>query len=521
MREKQKTKLLLLSLLFIAIAIVGYFIIDAMQKAKKEYYLNVQSNLLKVKYDTSYRYFKIMTKDVYEMYSSNQKLMNLFARALNADTQKQALIRDKMYKSLYENYKRLNNMGISQVHFYLPNNISFLRMYKAEKFGDDVSSLKKSVYLTNKTLKMHDGFEACNFMIGLRFVYPLYDLKHKHIGSLEVSYSTQELLRGITDEFVYDSHVLVSKAIGHGNVIEDELGSSYKDSWEAEKYYVEESTHKSIGDLNLYEKINTKVLREKIAQGIQSKKPFAVAVSYNYQNIILSFLPMSSAFTIDNVAYVVTYTESDYLSNITLQTNYIFSLFYTMLSILYLFALYVVNSQSKLRKLALYDNLTKLPNRSLFMIEFNNELNRAVRYDTKIALLFLDLDDFKAVNDTYGHQAGDIVLKKVADRITSRIRNSDSVSRLGGDEFTIILNDIQNSVKAVDIAHEIIEEINKEIVFKNEVLHVGASVGIAIYPEHSKVMETLIKYADDMMYKSKKSGTNKVELYNIEENRDV
>jgi len=501
-----------------AITIVGHFIIDAMQKSKKEYYLSVQSNLLKVKYDTSYKYFKIMTKDVYEMYSNNKKLINLLSKASSADAQMQALLRAEMYDSLYRNYKRLNNMGITQVHFYLPNNRSFLRMYKPEIFGDDVTSLKESVYLTNKTLEMHDGFEACNFMSGLRFVYPLFDLKHKHIGSVEISYSTKELLKSITDEFVYDSHILISKSMGHANIIEQEFGSSYKDSWEADNYYVEESTHKSIGDLNLYDKINTKELREKIAQGIQSKKPFSAVAPYNYQNIILSFLPMSSANAVDNIAYAVTYTESDYLSNIELQTNYIFSLFYAIASILYFFALYIIHSQSKLRELALYDSLTKLPNRALFMIEFNNELNRAVRYDTKIALLFIDLDGFKVVNDTYGHQVGDELLKEVADRITSRIRNSDFVSRLGGDEFTVILNDIQDSTKAVDIAQEIIEDINLDIVLHHEVLHVGASIGVSMYPKHSKNMSTLIKQADEMMYVSKENGKNRVTLYKDKKN---
>ena len=507
-----------MSILFITILIGGYFIIDAMQKDKREYYLNVQSNLLKVKYDTSYRYFKIMTKDVYAMYSNNKKLMKLFAEASNADAQRQALIRDKIYKSLYKNYKRLNNMGITQVHFYFPNNRSFLRMYKPEMFGDDVTSLKESVYLTNKTLEMHDGFEACNFMTGLRFVYPLFDLKHKHIGSVEISYSTKELLKSITDEFVYDSHILISKSMGHGNIIEQELGSSYKDSWETEDYYVEESTHKSIGDVNLYDKINTKELHKQIAQGIQLKRAFSVVATYNYQNIILSFLPMSSANSVDNVAYAVTYKESDYLSNVELQTNYIFSLFYSIISILYLFALYFVDSQSKLRELALYDTLTKLPNRALFMIEFNNELNRAVRYDAKIALLFIDLDGFKVVNDTYGHQIGDELLKEVADRITSRIRNSDSVSRLGGDEFTVILNDIEDGAKAVDIAQEIIENIGKDIVLHHKVIHVGASVGVSMYPENSRDMSTLIKQADEMMYVSKENGKNRVTLYKDSEN---
>lgn len=514
----RKAKQLILGTLFILIGVSGYFIIEYMQKSKKEYYLNVQSNLLQVKYKASYKYFNMMTKDIYEKYSSDKKLINLFSQAANADIKKQAEIRNNMYQYLYKNYKRLNNMGITQVHFYLPNNITFLKMYNPNMFGDDVSLLKKAVNFTNETLEEHEGFEACDFMTGLRFVYPMFDLNHKHIGSVEISFSTKELLKSITDEFVYDSHVLVSKSIGKGNIIEEELGTNYKNSWEAVGYYIEESTHKSIGDVNLYEKINKPKLTEEIAKGIKSKKSFAVVTRDNYQNIIISFLPISSVIAGDNIAYTVTYTESDYLSNIKLQTAYIFYLFFSILVLLYIFALYVLSSQTKLKKLALYDNLTKLPNRALFMIEFNNELNRAVRYETKIALLFLDLDGFKAVNDTFGHQVGDELLKEVADRITSRIRSSDFAYRLGGDEFTIILNDVQSSATAIDIAQEIIGEINKDIVINHEVVHVGASVGIAMYPENSRDMPTLIKQADDMMYISKENGKNQVTLYKEELN---
>ena len=495
------------------ILFLGISVINVYSKNKKEYYLNVQSDLLKVKYDTSYKYFRIMAEDIALMYTNNKKLTSLLSQALKANDKKKALIRKKVYKSLLRNYKRLNNMGISQVHFHFPNNISFLRMYKPEVFGDDVSSIKNSVVLTNQTQKEHAGFETCLFMAGLRFVYPLFDAKKKHIGSVEIAYSTKELLKSITDDFVYDSHILISKTIADGTIVEQELHDNYKLSWENPKYYIEENTHKYVGDKNLYAIINTNQMLNSIARGIKIKRAFSVATVYNYQNIIISFLPLFGADTHTNVAYIVTYTESDYLSNLKIQKNYILALFITVLVLFYLFGLYVMNAQFKLKELALYDNLTKLPNRALFMIEFNNEINRALRYEHNIALLFLDLDGFKAVNDTYGHQIGDKLLVYVADTITSRLRKNDIVSRLGGDEFTVILNDIQTAQDAVDLAKNIIDDINKDIILNHEILHVGVSIGIAMYPEHSKKVEELIKFSDKMMYVSKENGKNRVTLY--------
>ena len=222
---------------------------------------------------------------------------------------------------------------------------------------------------------------------------------------------------------------------------------------------------------------------------------------------------MSNATGIENIAYIVVYTESDYLSNLNIQYNYILTLFISILVLLYLFGLYAIVSQAKLKKLALYDNLTKLPNKTLFAIEFSNEVSRAMRYKNNIALLFLDLDGFKAVNDTYGHQVGDELLVQVANTITLCLRKNDIVSRLGGDEFTIILNDIESAQKAVKIAQKIIADINKDIVINHEIIHVGASIGISMYPEHSKKIDDLIKYADKMMYISKENGKNQVTLY--------
>jgi len=173
----------------------------------------------------------------------------------------------------------------------------------------------------------------------------------------------------------------------------------------------------------------------------------------------------------------------------------------------------VVISQHKLKELALYDNLTKLPNRTLFMIEFKNEINRVLRYKNRSALIFLDLDGFKAINDTYGHHMGDDLLIYIANILTSSLRKSDMVSRLGGDEFTIILGDIESDKEVINIAQNIINEINKDIIINHEIIHLGASIGISIYPNHSQNIETLIKYADRMMYTSKNNGKNRVTLY--------
>ena len=510
---KKSNKIQLLTALFVLFSVLGYYAIGAYAQNKKQYYLDVQSTLLKTKYETTYRYFKIMTRDIKDMYSQNKKLITLLDRAnITKDSKELSKIRKDVYRLLKKNYRRLNNMGISQVHFYLTNNISFLRMYRPDAYGDDVSMIKDSVVLTNANKKEYEGFEACNYMLGVRFVYPLFNKQHKHIASVEISYSTQQLLKSITDDFVYDSHILVLKSLSKDTIVGKEFGYNYKVTWENEDYLIEESTHKKVGSINFFNKLNTKALRDEIAKGIATKQPFSISTKYNYQNIILSFLPMSSATGIKNISYIVTYTESDYLSNLEIEKTYLKILFFAILALLYFFILYVIINQAALKELALYDGLTKLPNRTLFTIELKNEINRAIRYNSKVALFFIDLDGFKSVNDTYGHQVGDELLVNVAKTITKTLRTTDLVSRIGGDEFTIIVSDAKDIIELKAIADKIIEAVNKDIIIGKELIHVGASIGIAVYPDDAKSTEELIKKADDRMYISKEKGKNIVTI---------
>jgi len=509
------SKLYALSILLVLLIFIGKFGVDAFSENKKNYYLNVQSELLQAKYDTSYRYFKIMTNDIYEMYSQNKKQIKLLEKANTADENSKEEIKLKMYKMLQRNFKRLTNMGIAQVNFYLANNKVFLKMHKPEfKSQDSVQNI--SVELVSKTHKNHEGFEACGCMVGLRFTYPVYN-GAKFVGTLEIAYSTRQLLKSITDDFVYNSHILVSKKMADSTLDKLKRLQDYSDTWESPDYYIEDSTHKSIGDINLYMKLESEKLKEEIAEGIKLEKPFAVVTHYNYQNIILTFLPMASANGKKNVSYVVTYTESDYLSNLKIEKNYILALYFVVIGLLYLFSIYVIYSQEKLKDLALYDGLTKLPNRTLFMVELANELHRSQRYKTSVALMFLDLDGFKAVNDTYGHQVGDKLLVHIAAILTSSLRESDLVARLGGDEFTIIITDIHEEKEVVNLAQKLIDRINQDIIIDHKSINVGASVGVSIYPRDAKEIDELVRQADEMMYESKNNGKNQVTLYNNRE----
>jgi len=160
--------------------------------------------------------------------------------------------------------------------------------------------------------------------------------------------------------------------------------------------------------------------------------------------------------------------------------------------------------------MAYHDPLTKLPNRLLFYDRLEQAIRESVRSGEYVALLFLDLDGFKQVNDSAGHDVGDLLLQEVARRLSCSVRSEDTVSRIGGDEFTLVLRNMNNDAVIERIGNKLIEIINKPVAIGDATAHVGASIGIARYPIDAKDAENLISIADAAMYEAKHSGKNRI-----------
>lgn len=170
-------------------------------------------------------------------------------------------------------------------------------------------------------------------------------------------------------------------------------------------------------------------------------------------------------------------------------------------------------SEEQIKNLAYYDVLTGLPNRRLFNDRLNVAIANAHRHDHLLGIVFIDLDLFKRINDTLGHSAGDQLLVEVAQRIQQEIREGDTAARMGGDEFTLLLQEIEDADAAVAMVHRIINAISKPIALANNTLYITASIGISIYPHDGNNSETLIRNADTAMYRAKDDGRNSYQLY--------
>ena len=173
------------------------------------------------------------------------------------------------------------------------------------------------------------------------------------------------------------------------------------------------------------------------------------------------------------------------------------------------------DSQRKVEFLATHDTLTNLPNRNLFQDRIDHAIAQARRHQTSLALLFIDLDNFKSINDTQGHHAGDELLLEAAARLRSVVRDVDTVARIGGDEFTVILTEC--SVEDAEIISvRILNEMNRHFLIQGRKVFVSASIGAAFYPQDADDSSGLIKAADTAMYRAKEDGRNRLQLFRPE-----
>ena len=177
--------------------------------------------------------------------------------------------------------------------------------------------------------------------------------------------------------------------------------------------------------------------------------------------------------------------------------------------------------EEKLHQIATYDQLTNLPNRYLLHSEFERKLEEAQRYEMKLAVLFLDIDHFKTINDMYGHEIGDVLLKKVSERIANVLRSYDLLSRFGGDEFVLIMSHLKSPSEVYSVVEKIISSVSRPLDLGEVQVQVTTSIGISFYPDDGSTPSSLLKNADLAMYIAKSEGRNGYHFFTQKMNQEL
>jgi diguanylate cyclase (GGDEF)-like protein/PAS domain S-box-containing protein len=178
-------------------------------------------------------------------------------------------------------------------------------------------------------------------------------------------------------------------------------------------------------------------------------------------------------------------------------------------------------AQQRLEQQAYHDGLTGLPNRELMEDRLAQVLNQARRRGIEAAVLFIDLDHFKQVNDSLGHAVGDALLREAAERLRSCVRAADTVARMGGDEFVVLLSEVSRAQDAAIVASKIVERISRPFLIEGQTAFVTASVGIATFPSDGVIGDALLKNADAAMFRAKQTGRNSFKSYNIDDGMEI
>ncbi|WP_331344212.1 diguanylate cyclase domain-containing protein [Cellvibrio sp. UBA7661] len=173
-------------------------------------------------------------------------------------------------------------------------------------------------------------------------------------------------------------------------------------------------------------------------------------------------------------------------------------------------------AEERIHFLATHDSLTQLPNRYMFSQLVDLAIQSAQRYQRGLAILFIDLDGFKRINDTWGHDAGDLLLSEMARRFKQSLRVNDIVGRLGGDEFVILLPETNNRDAVAKIAEKILQAAREEVYIEEQACHISASIGISLYPNDASDEKSLMKQADSAMYRAKQQGKNNYQFYSTQ-----
>ena len=494
--------------LFAGLVVVVYSVIYITMQKNIQEHLDRQTIQINSEYNNIFSYQRNIANLIFKTTINKPEVIKLIK---NRE-------RKKLYQLLEEDYEKFKKFSIRQLHFHLPDNVTLLRMHRPGKYGDDLSKVRLTVKHVNENKKYIDGFEEGKTFNGFRFIYPLFD-EEKHLGSVEISFSALAFISYMIEHNNIKANFFIDKSTVDRKVIPSER-SNYMQS-PVPEFYFETAIIKLVGDEGI-KRVLSKKQADMIYSSIQKGEPFSW---YDERtNEIVTHIPLRNPIS-QSVNAAFSFRQYDMVIGQIKNSSLI--IFVTIILVLGA-GLILLYKQLRYEK----DLQAQVENRTHELLEVNEELSRISKLDpltgaynrryfsevleelfalskrqnTPLSLAIMDMDDFKSINDRYGHDIGDKVLQVFVDIIQGHIRESDLFARFGGEEFILLLphTDLQQAVI-------VLEKLRKLVASCDTVTGVSftVSIGVSELNIDEDTIQTLIKRADNALYKAKQSGKNK------------
>lgn len=471
--------------------------------------LKEQVSQLKITYKQGLDRFETVSKNIDSSLEEDEIFLTLISDSVDANQEQKDINREKLYNHLKKEYEKLKHLEVMQLQIVLPNNESFLRMHAKEQFGDSLKDVRYGIVKANESKTPVFGFEEGKSSHAFRYVYPLYK-NGVHIGVIDIAFSSTMLQNYSMRANSIHTHFIVDRNIFKTQEWKTNTQEPYMQSSEHRDFMFSMSDHIDHNRLDKSHRTliepNQDIIDKNIAKGVE----FAIYRDLGDSVKVVAFVPVRNIKNDKTVAYFVSYVESSSLSTVTKNFNKNISIALISLLIVMIGAWFIVVYNEKLKKELKYDSLTKIFNRKYFITVADEELDRAKRFNSPFSVAMVDIDFFKYINDTYGHQVGDIVLREMALIMHTNTRKYDLVARYGGEEFILLI--LANGDDTRSVVESLRKKIEEHSFAKDLNLKITASFGLSQLQNIDETLDDIIKRADDALYISKKEGRNRVTI---------
>ena len=329
---------LILFLIFIALYSVIFFITEKNKNYQIKQALDKQIDVINIHRNIMRTEYRSNTLSAYKALSKNDKVIDIFKEAYNISENKKSELRNELKKLLSVNFQRMQDGGATQLHFIFPDNTSFLRMHKPDKFGDNLKNIRKSVVYVNRVKKPLFGFENGRFSHGIRHMYPFFDKKGNYLGIIDITFDSKKAQDNLTNLSKIHTHFVVNKKIFKNNNWNNINNMNiYKQSLEHKDYLIDENFIHDPKKLEKAKQLFIKPLRNKIDKNIALNKEFALFKKYDNKIKVISFIPIKNILTNEIQAYLVSYVDNEHIKIVFRNSNRMNLIFFISLLIIFVF----------------------------------------------------------------------------------------------------------------------------------------------------------------------------------------